>query len=100
MALTQKTVVDQIEVTRNSSLQIRIALEVLNGETIANSKWHRTSIPPGGEVAAQMAAVNAHLFQMGEPPVSEADIAKITAHAETAWTPDVIAAYQAAMAAV
>ena len=45
-----------------------------------NSKWHRTAIAQDGDVDAQMAAVNNHLAQIGEQPVSAEDIAKIKSH--------------------
>jgi len=44
------------------------------------SKWHRTAIAQDGDIDAQMAAVNNHLAQMGEQPVSAEDIAKIKSH--------------------
>ncbi len=87
MAFTQQTVVDQIEVTRNGTVQVRFNFEVLNGTNLVSTANHRTSFPHGSDVAAQMAVVNTHMVQMGNEPVSTADIAKIQAHCTTAWTP-------------
>ena len=79
--ITKQTVVDQIEVTRNGTIQVRIALELVENGAVLNYKWHRTAIDAGGDVDAQMAAVNAHITseQMNEQPVSPADIARIKA---------------------
>jgi len=96
MALTQQSVVDQIEVTRDGTLQVRMCLEVLNGATIISSANHRTSIPPGGDIVGQMQAVNNHLVQMGQLAVNTTDIAKITTVASAVWTTAVVAAYVAA----
>ena len=78
--ITKQTVVDQIEITRNGALQIRIALELVEDGAVLSNKWHRTAVEPGGDVGAQIAAVNEHLAQMGKQPVNAADIAKIKAH--------------------
>jgi len=79
--INKRTAVDQIEVTRNGTIQVRIALEVVDGSNIIAHKWHRTAIEAGGDVDAQMAAVNAHITSepMNEQPVSAADIARIKA---------------------
>lgn len=77
MAIERKTVVDQVEVTRNGDLQIRIALLIVDGEKEIGSKWHRTMIPAGHQVDPQMALVNHHLALMGEETVKDEDIAKI-----------------------
>ncbi len=42
-----------------------------------------------------MVAVNNHLIQMNEAIVSDAEIARISAQAAVAWTPEIVAAYQA-----
>lgn len=94
--ITKNTVVDQIEVTRNGIIQIRVGLELLgNGVPIAPPKWVRTSCAPGDNVEQQMASVNGYLSRINENTVSDADIAKIRAQANAAWTPEVISAYQA-----
>lgn len=77
--ITKRTVVDQIEVTRANTIQARIALELLEDDVVISSKWHRTCVEAGGDVTAQMDAVNNHLLSMKEMPVSDADIAKIKA---------------------
>ena len=79
--ISKNTVVDQIEVIRNGIIQVRIALEFVENGVVLSSRWHRTAIEVGGDVDAQMAAVNAHITSepMNEQPVSAADIARIKA---------------------
>lgn len=75
--IIKQTLVDKIEITRTGSIQIRIALELVEDGNVLNTRLHRTAIEPGGDVDAQMAAVNEHLAQMGEVPVSVQDIDRI-----------------------
>jgi len=86
--IIKQTVVDQIEITRTGDIQVRFGKLLVEGDNEISCQWHRTMIPPGGDVDAQLAVVNAHLIQMGEQPVDAAGIAKIKAHAQTAWTPE------------
>ena len=79
MALTKETVIDQITVTENGIVLYREATSVVeDGNTIAKT-YHRTSLTPGQDLT-------------GQP-------AKVAAICNTAWTPEVVAAYQAAVAA-
>lgn len=83
--LVQKTILDQIEITSNGTMQVRLALLVENNGMVVASKYHRTSIPPGGDIAGQMDHVNQHLAAMREMPVDAVSIARIAAFAATAW---------------
>lgn len=67
----KQTSINQIEITEGGTVQFRIALDIMDGETIAARKWHRSAVENGGDVDAQMAAVNAHLESMGWPPVTD-----------------------------
>lgn len=79
MALTKETVVDQITVTGGGIVMYREATRVVeDGNEIAKT-YHRTSLTPGQDLA-------------GQP-------ANVVAICNTAWTPEVVAAYQAHMAA-
>lgn len=79
MALTENKVVDKIEVVGNGVLQVREATTIMrDGEEIAKT-YHRETFAPGSDVSAMPANVQAI--------------------AAAAWTPEVIAAYQAQMAA-
>jgi hypothetical protein len=98
--ITKQTIIDQIEITRYGSIQIRFAKVVVEDDQVLVSEYHRTSIEPGGDIQAQMDAVNAHLTgSLKAAPVIAKDIAYINAIAGTAWTPEVVAAWRAKQAA-
>ena len=79
MALSETKIIDQITVTENGTVLYREATRILkDGEQIAQT-YHRTSLTPGQDLT-------------GQP-------AQVIAHATVAWTPEVIAAYEAQLAA-
>ena len=69
--LTKTASIDQIEIARNGTVSVRIALEIADNGAVVSRQWHRTAIESGEDVAAQMASVNAHLTQMGWPAVDD-----------------------------
>lgn len=80
MALTETKVIDQITVTENGTVLFREATRVLrDGEQIAQT-YHRSSLTPGASLT-------------GVP-------ANVAAIAQAAWTPEVLAAYQAEQARI
>ena len=84
-------IIDQIEVTNNGTVQVRMHKISSDGDNIGN---HRTSIEPAGNISAQIAAVNAHMATENYSPIPDADVVKLTAICNTVWTAEVIAAYQ------
>jgi len=75
MALTETKVIDQITVTENGIVLYREATRILkDGDQIAQT-YHRTSLTPGQDLT-------------GVPD-------QVVAICNTAWTQEVIAAYQA-----
>ena len=79
MALTETKVIDQITVTENGTVLYREATRILkDGEQIAQT-YHRSSLTPAQDLT-------------GQP-------ANVVAICNAAWTPAVIAAYQAQVAA-
>ena len=75
MALTENKVIDQITVTENGIVLYREATRILkDGEQIAQT-YHRSSLTPGQDLSDQPA--------------------NVAAICNTAWTPEVIAAYKA-----
>ena len=75
MALTETKTIDQITVTENGIVLYREATRIMRGEEIAAQTFHRTSLTPGQDLT-------------GQP-------AQVAAIAQAAWTPEVLAAYQA-----
>jgi len=79
MSLQETKVIDQITVTENGVVLFREATRILkDGEQIAQT-FHRTSLTPAQDLT-------------GVP-------SQVAAICNTAWTPEVIAAYEAQVAA-
>jgi hypothetical protein len=79
MALTELKVIDQITVTENGIVLYREATRIIkDGEQIAQT-FHRTSLSPASDLT-------------GIPD-------NVAAICNVAWTPEVIAAYQASLPA-
>jgi len=79
MALTKTTNVDQITVTENGIVLYREATRIMEDGEQLSQTYHRTSLTPGQDLT-------------GQP-------ANVAAICNVAWTAEVIAAYQAQMAA-
>jgi hypothetical protein len=79
MALTKQTVVDQITVTENGIVIYREATRIMEDGKELSQTYHRTSLTPAQDLA-------------GQPD-------NVVAICNVAWTPEVIAAYQAQVAA-
>ena len=78
MSLTKTTAVDQITVTENGIVLYREATRIMEDGVQLSQTYHRSSLTPGQDLT-------------GVP-------ANVVAHCNTAWTADVVAAYQAAQA--
>ena len=76
MSLTKTTNIDQITVTENGIILYREATSFLEDGVAITKTYHRSSLTPGQNLT-------------GVP-------ANVVAHCNTAWTADVVAAYQAA----
>lgn len=75
MSLTETKVIDQIIVTEDGTILYREATRIIkDGEQIART-YQRSGLPPGADLT-------------GLP-------ANVVAIAQAAWTPEVLAAYQA-----
>lgn len=79
MALTKETVIDQITVTELGIVLFREATRIIEDGAIISQTYQRTSLTPGQDLT-------------GQPE-------QVVAHCNVAWTPEVIAAYQAQVAA-
>jgi hypothetical protein len=78
MALTEITKVDQIELTEVNTIQVRTATIIERDGVEISRSFHRHVVSPGEDI-------------------SNEDL-KVQAIANTIWTPEVIAAYQALIA--
>jgi hypothetical protein len=77
--ITKETVVDQITVVENGTVLYREATRIIEDGNVLTQTYHRTSLMPGQDLE-------------GQP-------ANVAAICNTAWTPEVVAAYQAQQAA-
>jgi len=75
MSLTKTTTVDQITVTENGIILYREATRIIEDGKEISKTYCRNSLTPGQDLT-------------GVP-------ANVVAHCNTAWTADVVAAYQA-----
>ena len=79
MALTESKVIDQITVTENGIVLYREATRIMEDGNQISQTYHRTSLTPGQDLT-------------GQP-------ANVVAICNAAWTSEVVAAYQAQVAA-
>jgi hypothetical protein len=79
MSLTKTKTVDQITVTENGTVLYREATRVMEEGNQLSQTFHRTSLMPGQDLANQPA--------------------NVVAICNAAWTAEVVAAYQAQLAA-
>jgi len=91
--MPKQLIIEQIEVTSNGTIQVRMHKLSSDGDLIGN---HRTSLPPATDINAQVATVNAHMATENYSAIPDADVVKLTAICNAAWTPSVIEAYQQA----
>ena len=79
MSLTKVTVIDQITIAENGSILYREATRIMEDGNQISQTYHRSSLTPAQDLT-------------GVP-------ANVVAICNTAWTAEVVAAYQAAQAA-
>jgi hypothetical protein len=77
MALTEKTIIDKIEVIENNSIQVRTATIIEKDGTELTRTFHRHVLAPGADLT-------------NEDP-------KVQAIATAIWTEEIIAVYQASL---
>ena len=78
MALTEKTIIDKIEVIETNSIQVRTATVIEKDGTELTRTFHRHVVAPGADIT-------------NEDP-------KVQAIANAIWTEEIIAAYSASIA--
>ena len=77
MALTEKQIIDLIQLTENNSIQVRTATVIERDGTEISRSYHRHVVCPGEDVSNEDA--------------------KVQAIANAIWTEEVIAAYRASL---
>jgi len=79
MALTKEIITDKIEVLEMGQIQVRTATRVLEDGAVLSSSFHRHVLAPADDLSEQDA--------------------KVAAIATATWTPEVVSAYEAMIAA-
>jgi hypothetical protein len=75
MALTKETVVDKIEVLENGAVLVRRSVRIIENGKVISQTYHRHALSPGDGL--------------------DNEDSKVVAIANAAWTPEVLAAYEA-----
>jgi hypothetical protein len=74
--LTERTIFSLCEVLPNTTLQVRLSDQIVDGEAVKASTFRRYCLPPGSDLT-------------GQPE-------QVVAIANAVWTPAAVAAYAAA----
>ena len=86
----KKTALDQVEITRNSSIGIRLTLEVVDDDnvTVINKTYHRGLLVQlsSHDVNEQIQNISDHLGEMGWPAIAEDDVTKIVSISQLIWS--------------
>jgi len=77
--LTERSTLSLVEITPNGTIQVRLANQIMDGEKVKAQTFHRYCLAPGSDLT-------------GEPD-------QVVAIANAVWTPEVVAAYEAQIAA-
>ena len=75
--LTERTIFSLCEVLPNTTLQVRLSDQIVDGEVVKASTFRRYVLPPGSDLT-------------GQPE-------QVVAIANAIWTPEAISAYQASL---
>ena len=79
MALTKEVVIDKVEILEHGQVQVRQVTRILEDGVELSHSYHRHVLAPGDVLTAQDA--------------------RVQAVARAVWTPDVVTAYKALLAA-
>lgn len=94
----RKSVIDQVEVTRDGHLQVRLLKKVIDNGVEIDIGYHRTVIPVGGNVELQMQQVATHLASLEFPLDDTEELAQLKQLSEVVFKPAKVAAFAEKMA--
>lgn len=92
--IIKQTILDQAEIRRDGTIQIRFAVQVVEDGVVLGNEWHRTSVAPGQDLAFTMTQVNAHLVSMGRAAVDATELTVVEQILPVVQTQEKIAQYQ------
>jgi hypothetical protein len=94
-----RTIVDQVEIGRDGAVLVRLAKQIVDGDKLLASAWHRMSVNPGDDLDLQISYVCANLTHLGAGVPKTDEWARVRRVVATEHTPDVIAAFAKAQSA-
>jgi hypothetical protein len=95
--LKKRTRIVQIEVVAGGIVQLRLAMEVVDGESVLSTRNHRTVINPGISVDEQLKLVNQSITtdkELNAAPIDKERIPELKAICKAVHTPEVVAAFR------
>lgn len=101
--IVMKMSLNALTCTRSKILEVQFVKELVNEAGVVvghpEDRMHRTSIAPGVDAPEWMAMVDAHIQTMGFEELAKSDLREILEMAALKHTPEVVAAYEAAVEA-
>ena len=94
MSLQRRTIIDQIEIRRDGTVQVRLAKQVVDGEDVLRSEYHRIGVEPGADLESYLPVVNGQLAALREAEVDEAEWDRLRRVISVEHTPELVAAYR------
>jgi hypothetical protein len=94
MSLERRTIIDQIEIRRDGTVHVRLAKQVIDGEEVLRSEYHRFGVEPGADLESCLPVVNAHLTERREAGVESAEWDRVRRVVAMAHTPEAVVAYR------
>lgn len=77
MAIERKTVLDKLEIFADGSIQIRMALQLVDGDQVLSTKFHRTAVVGEESVTAALSQVAAGLQAQGWAPMAAEEVGDV-----------------------
>ena len=97
MSIYKKTIIDQIEVTRNNHVQVRFGLLLMDNNIEIDCKWHRAVIEPGASVKEIITLVNEDIVTrptIRGAPIDPERVNLLESICHMVHTPDVVRRYK------
>ena len=99
MSIEKRTIIDQIEITRNGVVRLRLDKQLVDGEKVLKSEYHRAGFEPGADLNIAIQTINNHLVALGEVEVSPIEWERVRRVVDLEHTPEVVTVFQAKVAA-
>jgi len=74
MALDKRAVVESVTMMPNGTISVRFAKQVIDGDSVIASEWHRLIIAPSENIPNAIIAANADLTASGYGPCGDTSL--------------------------